>query len=629
MNKELLLEIGTEEIPAGYMGPALSQIKELAQKFLSGAGFMFSKISATGTPRRLVLRVIGLEGTESLQRDSVPELKKILPKIISSIYFPKSMRWHDFDVRFARPLRWFVSLYDGKVVDFEFEGIKPDKFSYGHRFLAPDKFEVKDFEQYKSELKKRFVILDHKERKSLIKTEVEKTAKEFNGRVLPDDKLYETVNWLVEWPVVLLGNYKREFLDLPKEVLITSMRSHQKYFSVVDDKEKLLPFFITISNMQVAEPKVITKGNEKVLTARLTDAQFLYNADKKTPLAQRVEKLKSVVFQEKLGSMFAKTTRLVKLAEFISSSTDKKFKADASRAAYLSKADLVTEMVGEFPDLQGTMGKYYAKLSKEKDNVAQAIEEHYLPRHAGDRLPSSNEGLIVALADKIDSLVGYFAIGLKPTSTEDPYALRRQVLGILQIVWENEFNLDKIIDKTIGLYGGIVKNKKKLKQEVSEFMRVRFENMLESKKYSRQMIDSVLSVDASDVVLIKKRLLALNAVKNNKEFEKFKSAMKRVRNILQGKVAKKTAKANLLKEQAEKDLYKAYLAAEKEFAKQIKNGDYAKALEVLMVLAPAINKFFDDVLVMAKEKKIKDNRVVLVGNIYLLAKEVADFSKLI
>jgi glycyl-tRNA synthetase beta chain len=624
MPKELLLEIGTEEIPASYMGPALSQIKEMAQRFLSGAGFSFSKISATGTSRRMVLVV---ENLEPVSKSG--ELKKILPKIISSIYFPKSMRWHDFDVRFARPLRWFVSLYDGQVIDFPFEGIKPDKYSYGHRFLAPDKFEVKDFEQYKSELKKKFVILDHKERKSLIKAEVEKMAKEFNGRVLPDDKLYETVNWLVEWPVVLLGNYKKEFLDLPKEVLVTSMRSHQKYFSVVDDKEKLLPFFITISNMQVAEPKVITKGNEKVLTARLTDAQFLYNADKKTPLEKQVEKLKNVVFQEKLGSMAAKTSRLVKLAEFVSSLFDKKVKADASRAAYLAKADLVTEMVGEFPDLQGTMGKYYARLSKEKDSVAQAIEEHYLPRHAGDRLPLSKEGVIVALSDKIDSLVGYFAIGLKPTSTEDPYALRRQALGILQIVWENEFDLDKIVDKAISLYGKVAKNKKKLKQEVSEFVQVRFENMLESKKYSRQMIDSVLAVDASDVVLIKKRLLALNAVKNNKEFEKFKSALKRVRNILPGRVVKKSVKANLLKEQAEKDLHKAYFASGKEFMKQIKNSDYAGALEVLMALAPAINKFFDDVLVMAKEKKTKDNRVALVGNIYLMAKEVTDFSRLI
>jgi glycyl-tRNA synthetase beta chain len=629
MNKELLLEIGHEEMPAGYMGPALSQIKEMAQKFLSGAGFSFSKISATGTPRRMVLCVTGLEGTESLQRDSVPELKKILPKIINSIYFPKSMRWHDFDARFARPLRWFVSLYDGKVVDFPFEGIKPDKFSYGHRFLAPEKFEVKDFEQYKSELKKRFVVLDHKERKKIIKAEVEKTAKEFNGQVLPDDKLYETVNWLVEWPVVLLGNYKKEFLDLPKEVLVTSMRSHQKYFSVVDEKEKLLPHFITISNMQVADPKTIIKGNEKVLTARLTDAQFLYNADKKTSLAKQVEKLKSVVFQEKLGSMDAKTGRLVKLSEFISLLTDKKVKADASRAAYLAKADLVTEMVGEFPDLQGTMGKYYARLSKEKDNVAQAIEEHYLPRHAGDKLPSSREGAVVALSDKIDSLVGYFAIGLKPTSTEDPYALRRQALGILQIVWENEFNLDKVIDKSIGLYGRIVKNKKKLKQEVSEFMRVRFENMLESKKYSRQMIDSALAINTSDVVLIKKRLLALNAVKNNKEFEKFKSALKRVRNILPGRVSKKIVKANLLKEQAEKDLYKEYSRVEKDFAKHIKSGEYQIALDVLIGLAPDINKFFDDVLVMAKEKKIKDNRIALVGNIYLMAKEVADFSKMV
>lgn len=628
MPKELIFEIGHEEIPAGYMSPALSQIKEIAQKLLTDAGFKFSKIQTIGTPRRMVLFV---ENLEAEKKDGVAELKKILPKIVGSIYFSKSMRWHNFSVRFARPLRWFAALYDGKVVDFSFEGIKPDKFSFGHRFLAPEKFEVKDFEQYKSELKKRFVILDHKERKNFIKAEVERIAKEFNGKVLPDDKLFETVNWLVEWPVVLLGNFKKEFLELPKEVLITSMRSHQKYFALVDEKNNLLPFFITISNMQVSEPQVIVKGNEKVLTARLTDAQFLYNADKKVLLAKQVEKLKKVVFQEKLGSMFDKTQRLVKLSEFISSLVDKKLKVTTSRAANLAKADLVTEMVGEFPDLQGIMGRYYAKLSGEKEEVAKAMAEHYLPRHANDILPETKEGAIVSLADKLDSLTGYFAIGLKPTSTEDPYALRRQSLGILQLVWNNEINipLSKLFGKALDLYKKTVKNKKKTEKELMDFVAIRLRNILESKKIAKPMIEAVLSLGYDDLVLVKKRISALNANKQNKEFEKLKSALKRIRNILSGKVSKKAVKNNLLKEATEKELNKAYATTEKEFSKYIKNGDYAKALETLMLLASTINKFFDDVLVMDKNKKIKENRVALLGNIYLLANEIADFSKLI
>lgn len=628
MPKELLLEIGHEEIPAGYMSLALSQIKEMAQKFLSGAGFSFSKIQTMGTPRRMALTI---ENLEIEKKDGVTELKKILPKIITSIYFSKSMRWHNFDVRFARPLRWFVALYDGKVINFEFEGIKPDKFSFGHRFLAPDKFEVKGFEQYKSELKKRFVILDHKERKNLIKVEVERIAKEHNGKVLSDDKLFEIVNWLIEWPVILLGNFKKEFLDLPKEVLITSMRSHQKYFSVVDEKNNLLPYFITISNMQVDDPKVIVSGNEKVLTARLTDAQFLYNADKKTSLIKQVEKLRKVVFQEKLGSMYEKTNRLIKLSEFISSLVDKKLKITTMRAASLAKADLVTEMVGEFPDLQGIMGKYYAKLSGEQNEVVQAIAEHYLPRHANDIMPETKQGAIVSLADKLDSLAGYFAIGLKPTSNEDPYALRRQSLGVLQLIWNNEINisLSKLFAKSLDLYKNISKNKKKIEKELMDFIVIRLENILESKKIAKPMIEAVLSLGYDNLAIVKKRISTLNANKQNKEFEKLKSALKRIRNILGEKISKKTIKNNLLKELAEKELNKAYAITEKEFSKYVKNGDYAKALELLILLAPKINKFFDDVLVMDKNKKIKENRIALLGNIYLLTKEIADFSKII
>ena len=422
---------------------------------------------------------------------------------------------------------------------------------------------------------------------------------------------------------------------------MTSMRSHQKYFSLVDDKNNLLPYFITISNMRVENPKVIVKGNEKVLTARLTDAQFLYNADKKIPLAKRIDGLKKVVFQEKLGSMYDKAQRLVKLSEFIANSIDKKIKNNVKRAAMLAKADLITEMVGEFPDLQGIIGKYYAQISGEQDAVARAIGEHYLPRHAGDVLPQATEGAIISLADKLDNLVGYFALGFKPTATEDPYALRRQVLGILQIIWNKEFNvsLDKILNKALNNYGRIAKNKKKTEKELMEFMAVRLENILESKKISKPMIEAVLTLGYDNLTLVKKRLSALNSAQRKpaqggsapggKEFEQFKAAFKRVRNILGEKITKKSVKENLLKEQAEKDLQKAYSSVEKDFAKQIKNSNYSKAMEILMGLAPAINKFFDDVLVMAKEKKVRENRVALLGNIYLMAQEIAEFGKII
>jgi len=584
-----------------------------------------------GTPRRMVLCVQNLDG----KKDISEELKKILPKIILGISFPKSMRWHDYDMRFARPLRWLVALYEGNIIHFDFEGLKPDKFSYGHRFLSPEKFEVKNFSQHGEELKKRFVVIDQKERKNLIKAEIEAKAKELNAKVVPDDKLLEIVNWLIEWPVVLVGSFKKEFLALPKEVLMTSMRSHQKYFSLTDSRENLLPYFITISNMKVDDIKVVVQGNEKVLTARLTDAQFLYNADKKISLAKMSEKLKAVTFAEKLGSMQEKTQRIIKLSEFVSILVDRKIKSTAARVAQLCKADLVSEMVGEFPDLQGTMGKYYAQLSGEKIIVAQAIGEHYFPRHAGDVLPQTKEGAIISLADKMDSVAGYFGLGLIPTSTEDPYALRRQILGIIQIIWNKDFyiSLDKLIGKALDSYGQIAKNKKKTQKAILDFVLVRLENILESKKIPKQIIESVLALGFDNLILAKKRITALVSAGSKPpqrdEFQQFKSAMKRVLNILGAKPTKKAINSKLMKEQVEKDLYKMILETEKIFYKKIKEENYQDALAVLMKLAPFINKFFDGVLVMAKEKGIKDNRLALLSKIYFMAREIADFRKLI
>ncbi|MBI4837375.1 MAG: glycine--tRNA ligase subunit beta [Candidatus Portnoybacteria bacterium] len=687
MSKELLFEIGTEEIPAGYIGPALSQIKEMAQKYLTDAGFTFSKIQTLGTPRRMVLVVENLEmsgksqGAELLLRSSAPqaivELKKILPKIISGISFSKSMRWGDGSLRFARPIRWLTAVYSEEVIDFEIDGLsaqggsasggKSGDFSYGHRFLSPariatpvqspdlserktlpadgdqegeqgvaggpDQFVVKNFEQYQRELKNRFVILDQKERKNLIKGEIEAAAVKVDGKVLPDEKLLETVTWLVEYPAVLLGSFKKEFLLLPKEVLIIAMRQHQKYFSLVNDRGNLIPYFVTISNTKVDEPEIIIKGNEKVLAARLNDAQFLFEADKKVALAKRVDSLKKVTFQEKLGSMHEKAQRLVRLSEFIAPVVDSKARSNAARAALLAKTDLITEMVGEFPELQGIMGSYYAKLSGEKETVALAIAEQYLPRFSGDSLPITKEGAIVSIADKIDSLVGYFSLGLIPTATEDPYALRRQALGVLQIIWQTEFSvsLKDLIDKAAALYKKSDKEKKKIDKELMEFLGGRLENFLESKKISKPVISAVLSSNGwfDDLSSFRKRVEALEKARAKSEFELLKSAMKRVNNILSKKVSKKTVSPKFLQEPAEKDLYKMIMETQKVFEKKIKQRDFEEALNALMVMAPFIHKFFDKVLVMAKNKKVKENRIILLGAIRLMANEIADFSKLV
>jgi glycyl-tRNA synthetase beta chain len=637
MPKELLFEIGTEEIPAGYMGSALSQIKEMAQKYLTDAGFKFVSLKTYGTPRRMVLFIadIDFEGTKSLQGDLIPELtdelKKILPKIIAGISFPKSMRWGDGNLRFARPIRWLTAVYGGEVIDFELDGLKSGDFSYGHRFLSSGQFLVKNFEQYQQELKNRFVILDQKERKNLIKNKIEAAAAKVGGKVLPDEKLLETVTWLIEYPEILLGSFKKDFLLLPKEVLVIAMRQHQKYFSLVNDKENLLPHFITISNTKVDEPEIIIKGNEKVLAARLNDAQFLFESDKKVALAKRVDGLKKVTFQEKLGSMYDKAQRLVRLSEFIASTVDTKIRSNVARAALLAKADLITEMVGEFPELQGVMGKYYAKLSGEKEAVALAIAEQYLPRFFGDSLPMTKEGAVVNLADKIDNLVGYFSLGLAPTATEDPYALRRQALGILQIVWQTEFSvsLKNLIDKAATLYKKSDKEKKKIGKELIEFFNGRLENFLESKKVGKPVISAVLSLGFDDLSSAKKRIEVLEKARGKSEFELLNSAMKRINNILGKKVSKKAVSPKFLQEPAEKDLYKIIIETQKVFEKKIKQRDFEGALRALMVMAPFIHKFFDKVLVMAKNKKVKENRIALLGAIRLMANEIADFSKLV
>jgi glycyl-tRNA synthetase beta chain len=627
--KNLFLEIGVEEIPASYCAPALSQLEESVKKSFIESDIVFSKIKTYGTPRRFVLTVSEVE----LKRGGDVKLEKlgeILQKAVSSISFSKSMRWNVFSVRFARPVRWISALYGNEIVKFNYEGIEIGNFSYGHRFLAPEKFIITGFGQYQEELKKRFVVVDHRERREIIKKQIGELAQKAAGKIFGDEKLLDIVNWLVEYPVALSGGFKKEYLALPKELLIMVMRYHQKYFALVDEKSELLPNFITISNMKADKPQVIVEGNEKVLTARLNDAQFLYAADKKTALEKRVKNLQNVVFQEKLGTMKQKTERLVKIAEFLSSEIDSKLKKPASRAALLCKADLVSGMVGEFPELQGVMGGYYAELSGESKEVSRAIFEHYLPRFANDNLPETKVGSIVSLADKMDNLAGYFIVGLIPTGAEDPYALRRQALGVIRIIWNNDFeiSLEKLIDKSLASYGKIAKNKNKAKKELVNFLAGRLENLLETKKVSANFIAGVAALGVDDLSSVKARIEALNWAKTQTDFRAFQSALKRVNNILGGKKFAKTVNQKLLKEPAENDLHKNLNGIQKGVEKALGEKKYKEALEKLMPLAQPINNFFDKVLVMDKNKKIKDNRLALIGKVYNFTSQIADFKKL-
>ena len=476
--KELFFELGTEEIPAGFIPRAMAGMEAIITRELFNARLSFDEIKTLATPRRLALMVKGIPAVQpdaeltatgpskkaAYDADGKPTkaaegfargqgvdvsairivttdkgeyisitrtetgrpthelLSEILPKLINEIPFKKSMRWGDLDVRFARPIHWIVALFDGVVVPFEFGNITSGAVSRGHRFMANTAFPVRDYAHYLEECERHFVIPDPERRKEIIRRETHRVAIAAGGHLLPDEELLEQVSFLVEYPSAVHGTFSEEFLKVPKEVLITSMRSHQRYFSIVDAGGKLLPGFITINNTLTQDPSVVVKGNQRVLRARLSDARFFFEEDQKIRLDERVEALKKVVYQQKLGTSFEKMERFKALAEGLADSLNTAVKAQTGRAAWLCKADLVTGMVGEFPEVQGIMGREYALLEGEDAAVAAAIAEHYLPIQAGGELPASDIGAFVSIADKLDTICGCFGVGLIPTGAADPYA---------------------------------------------------------------------------------------------------------------------------------------------------------------------------------------------------------------
>ena len=509
MSKELFLEIGTEEIPAGFLPKAMADIETLIRKELENSRLAFGELKTLATPRRMALCVQGLPSVQpdaeitamgpakniAFAPDGTPNkaaegfargqgvdvtsltvvstdkgeyvaavrretgrpthelLGEILPRLIGNIPFKKSMRWGDHEVRFARPIHWIVALFDGVVVPFSFGPIESGTVSRGHRFMANTSFPVRDYAHYLEECERHFVIPDPARRKEIIRREIHRTATAAGGHLLPDEGLLDEVTYLCEYPSAVHGNFSADFLKVPKEVLITSMRSHQRYFSVVDGSGKLLNSFITINNTLAEDPSVVVKGNERVLRARLSDARFFFEEDKKVKLDARVESLKSVVYQQKLGTSFEKMERFRTLAEGLADQLNPAVKAKVSRAAFLCKADLVSGMVGEFPEVQGVMGREYALLQGEDVEVAHAIAEHYLPTQAGGDLPTSDIGAVVSMADKLDTICGCFGVGLIPTGSADPYALRRSALGIINIILDRGYRLclAALVDRSLAL----------------------------------------------------------------------------------------------------------------------------------------------------------------------------------
>jgi len=688
MSGELLLEIGTEEIPARFILPALEGMRALLQSELQSQRISWERIITYGTPRRLVicaqdmaekqidtvvtavgpplkvafdpegkptkaaenfafrqgvtvndLKVIETPKGKYVQvvktisgKETISLLPEILRKVITNIPFPKSMRWADLDFRFARPIKWILALYNKVIVPITIDNLKTSNQSWGHRFLSNQPFEVSDFKSYLKIVEEHFVIPDPEKRKDLIQNAAQKLAAEVGGKVIEDNELLTEVANLVEYPVTLRGSFSPIFLNLPREVIISSLREHQKYFAIIDSQGNLLPYFIVVANNRPQDPRVVIRGNERVLSARLADAQFFFREDRKKTLFDRLEDLKLVVYQVKLGSMYDKVLRLKELATYLASEIAPAVVEKVKRAALLCKSDLLTEMVGEFPNLQGVMGREYALLEGEEPEIATAIYEHYLPTASKGVLPSSVSGAVLSIAEKIDNIVGCFSIGLIPTGTADPYALRRQALGIINITLEKSFhiNLPQIIRRSFELFENkAVRSLDQVLNEVLEFIRGRFINQVVTNQgFDYDVVEAVTSVGFVDLVMIFNRIKTLQELKLQSDFEPLVLTFKRVANIVADKPGG-VANPSGFSHEAEVNLYHTYLRIKEDFAEAIARQDYFAALTQLLQLKPAVDAFFDQVLVMCEDTNVRQNRLALLSNIANLFREIADFTKIV
>lgn len=686
MKNYLLFEIGVEELPSRFVNSTLEQIKNNLNKMLKENRITFNDIQTYGTPRRLTFIIneiserqenleeevkgpskkialdadgnftkpaLGFMKSKGLKEDDVcfktvgkdeyifgtirqegkqtsEVLKEILPEAVKAVTFPKAMRWGGKNIRFARPIRWILTLLNDSVLEIDLEGIKSSNITKGHRFLGEKEFSVNSLEDYLEKLEKNYVILDQNKRKDMIKNQCIEVANSLGGEVEFEDDLLEEITHLVEYPTAFYGEFDPDYVKLPKEVVTTPMQQHQRYFPVVKNG-KLLPNFIAVRNGDKYKIDNVKAGNEKVLEARLADALFFYKEDTKKSLESYIEKLKSVVFQAKLGTVYEKTLRIEKLSLDIlnmlglSSESD-----DAKRAAKLSKADLVTGMVFEFTELQGIMGREYAKVSGENEAVSDAIFEHYLPRFSGDILPKTNIGIALSIADKIDSIVGFFAIGIQPTGSQDPYALRRQALGVLSILMDKKLELDlgEVIDYALNNYSNIEIDRQEVKAQIMEFFNERIKNLFRELGIRYDVIDAVISADISDISDMHARAIELNNWLEKDELVEMLTAFNRVSTLAQ-KSPSDEVKEELLKEEAEIKLNSEFKDTQTKVEDLLKDKKYSEALDAFASLRPVIDNMFDSVMVMDKDESIKNNRLGLLKKIYDTMLKICDLSKIV
>jgi glycyl-tRNA synthetase beta chain len=684
MAKDLLFEIGAEEIPASYVPPALSQLGESLAEELRSARLAFGTLRTLATPRRLAVIVEGVAGEQESETRVVtgPPAKiafgddgaptkaatgfarsqgvdvgdlevvddyvqvevtdegrpaaEILPVCLAaaadSLTFPKTMRWGP-ERRFARPIRWIVALYGDSVLELEYAGVTAGSTTRGLRVWAPGPHEVPSPRDYVAVLAKGLVTVDHDERRATIQREAERVAAGCGGRMVIDDGLLNEVTFLVECPTVCAGRFNERFLKLPRDVIVAAMKGHQRYFAVESSDGHLLPNFLCVVNAPEDHHDVIREGNERVLESRLDDAEFYWKEDTKSSLEKKVEDLKNVVWLEGAGSLFEKTKRLESLAGFVADLVAPRDRATAVRAARLAKADLVTEMVRdgkEFTELQGIMGREYALESREPEPVADAIREHYMPRFAGDDLPSSAAGTILSIADKIDSIVGCFSVGLIPTGSQDPYALRRQAIGLVRMIDEKRLSLSlrELVREAGAGFGKSGDALNELTDSVLEFVRLRARSMLIDEGSAYDLVDAVLESSFEDFVGVRPRLEALSHFRSEDDFAGLVVGARRASNILKGQSVVDSDLGDL-SEPAEVALEEARAAAEVGVREAVERADYDGAVRALLGLRKPIDRFFDDVMVMVEDEKLRAARLRLLSRVRDLFLSIADFSRVV
>lgn len=682
MAKNFVFEIGTEEIPAGFMPSILRQLKDLAAKAFKEAHLSYGSIDTMGTPRRLTLLVSDLQDqaddvteehkgpsvqiafdkegnptkaaigfakgkgldvadlvtkdgyiyatttTKGLKAEDV--LKATLSSFITGLSFGKSMHWANLDDKFVRPLRWMVALLDDQVIPVEFATVQSGKQSRGHRFLGQESITINHANEYLDAMEANYVMVDQNKRRQVIQDQLQAIADEKGATILWDEDLLDEITFLVEWPTALCGQFDASYLALPDAAIVTPMKDHQRYFPMVDKEGKLLNMFLTVRNGDKKSLEVVQHGNERVLRARLDDAKFFFNEDRKKSLVDRQEGLKKIVFQEGLGNLADKTARLLELGKFFADQVELHEDAQVAleRATELAKTDLTTGMVTEFTELQGEMGKQYALLDGESPEVAEAIFEQYLPRFAGDILPETEAGKVLSIIDKVDNIVATFSRGLIPTGSQDPYALRRQTIGILNILLSSNWDISMVdLAKKAAQLLHVPEDKQdELVKQVRDFFILRLKNIFLDRHIPHDVIDLVLSNESATVADAEGLVTALmdNRIDQNEELVQ---AYTRIYNLVKDLDYTKVDES-LLKEEAGKTLYKAALAAYNESQEAWNNRDYAKVVALPQTLVPAINKFFDDVMIMDKDEVIKNNRLQLVRLAYEVMYAIGDVSAL-